>query len=262
MKVKPGITQYAVAGFEADCRTMLQRVVEFGMLGVEPFFSDESHEFLNWNREQVGEFKNHLDELGITMCSTALGAFNSDSALIDADGKDKAVKLITKTLEFTSAAGGDLMLLCTFLASEPDTPEKKQNLLAVIKQVEPIAEKLGVRIALEMPLPASEILELLKNVNPDITGVYYDSGNSLAFGYDLAEEIELLGSSIFSLHIKDSVSGTLGSLHLGKGDLGFESMLNALRKIDYNGWVILETPLESDEDLAADIQLLKKGFDK
>ncbi len=47
--------------------------------------------------------------------------------------------LIARGLRFTAAVGARHMLLCTFFASNPDTPEKKQNLLNVVEQLLPLA---------------------------------------------------------------------------------------------------------------------------
>ena len=195
-------------------------------------------------------------KLGVSVPSVAVGIFNNDPALIEDQNCDKACRIIHRTLEFTAAIGARIMLLCTFLKSHPDTEEKKANLLEVIRLVEPRARELGITIALESPLEASELAAMVDAADSDHVGVYYDLGNAVALGCDPAEEIRILRHRILSVHIKDSVD-KLGGLHLGQGNLNLKDSLEALKTIDYQGWLILETPCESRAALEQDIKHLK-----
>jgi len=256
--MKLGITQYAACPAGTDGRKLLEQVAELGLAGVEPFFGTFDAEFLVWSAEQVKQFVANAKELNIAVPSTGYGAFNMDSCLVDKDGLDKAVKHTIHGLEHTAAMRGRVMLLCTFLQSHPDTPEKTANLLKVIDQVEPRACKLGVKIALETPLCAEELIELVEATKSDQVGVYYDLGNAIALGFDPADEIERLGKHILEVHVKDSAHNVLGGLHLGQGNLDLSTSIAMLKKTNYDGWLIIETPLNSETYLLNDIKTLRQ----
>jgi sugar phosphate isomerase/epimerase len=256
--MKLGITQYAACPVGTDGRKLLEHVAELGLAGVEPFFCAFDDEFLVWSAEQVRQFVVNAKELDVEIPSTGYGAFNMDSCLIDKDELDKAVKHTIHGLEQTAAMGGGVMLLCTFLKSHPDTPEKKTNLLKVIDQVEPRARDLGVKIALESPLGTDELIELVKATKSDQIGVYYDLGNAIALGFDPLDEIETLGEYILEVHVKDSAHNVLGGLHLGQGNLDLSASISVLKKNNYDGWLIIETPLNNEISLINDIETLRQ----
>ena len=149
------------------------------------------------------------------------------------------------------------MLLCTYFASNPDNQKKKNNLIEVLRQIEPTARDSDVAIALESPLSARDLAEMVDTIDSKYVGVYYDTGNAIFLGYDPAAEIEQLGRRILSVHVKDTTKN-IGDSHLGKGRLDLESSMAALDKIDYNGWLIIETPSGDDEAIGSDIKIIRQ----
>lgn len=252
--MKMGITQGAVS---VTGKEFLERTAKMGLAGVEPYIAEENSEFLSWSSGNTKQFVDKAKKLGVEIPSVALGVFNNDSALVTSEGQAKAVKLTIRTLQFASAVGAKTMLLCTYLASHPDTPQKKFNLLEVIHKVTPLACKLGVTIGLESPLPAAELEQLVDVARSDCVGVYYDLGNAVALGFDPAREIEVLGGRILAVHVKDSAN-VLGALHLGEGKLDLKAAIETLRRIGYDGWLILETPGGDEHVLQKDINILNQ----
>ena len=185
---------------------LLKCAAELGLAGVEPMIGQEDSEYLSWTAQRRRQFAGRAGDLGVLVPSVALGAFNEDAALIDAALRDRAVRLITRSLEFSHDAGAAVMLLCTFFKSHPDTPEKQASLLRVLQDVAPRARELGVTIALETPLDARQLAALVHAAGLSNVGVYYDVGNSLYLGYDVPAEIALLGPLIRAMHIKDTAT--------------------------------------------------------
>lgn len=95
-------------------------------------------------------------------------------------------------------------------------------------------------IALEMDIPASEQFDLLKKLQCQNIGICYDLGNAVGNGYDVKEEIRILGKHIKEIHIKDKPIGG-SSVMLGKGDVRFSEVADILRKRNYCGDYILES---------------------
>ena len=254
--MKFGITQYAAS---ADGTRFIEAAARLKLAGVEPYIADTSSEFLSLSPDQRAALKREAARHGVEIPSVCLGAFNVDSCVVEVEGFEKALRVTSDALQFTSGVGAKLMLLCTYVVSHPDTPAKKQNLMRVVREVEPLARKLGVRIALETPLSAEEVAEIVDTLQSELVGVYYDYGNALANRFDPAREIPVLGTRIFAIHAKDSIRGKLGGLHLGAGDLNLQAAVAATRQIGYDDWILLETPGGDESATLNDLDLLRRA---
>jgi sugar phosphate isomerase/epimerase len=118
-----------------------------------------------------------------------------------------------------------------------------------------MARDRGVALALESPLPAEELAKLVDAAGSAQVGVYYDVGNAIYLGFDPAEEIETLDRRILAVHVKDTAQ-MLGDAHLGQGRLDLAASLEALKRIGYEGWLMLETPGGDEAAVREDIRIL------
>lgn len=259
--MKIGLCQGTACPQPTDAQTLLDAVTALGARGLEPFFGSADDARLTWSQAETAQFAASADAMGISIPSVAVGIFNGDSSLIEAAGQERAMDIVKQAIAFTAAAGGDVMLLCTFLASHPDTPEKKACVLDVVRAVEPLARERGVVIALESPLPAEELAALADAAQSDHVGVYYDVGNAVFLGFDPAREIEVLGGRIRRVHIKD-VRDSLAGLHLGNGRLDLPASMDALCRIGYDGWLMLETSGDDPQAVQGDIRTLQQLMDR
>lgn len=252
--MKMGATQYCVCG---EGKHSIENAKRLGLLGVEPFFGASDNWLLNTSDQERRDFRDRATEYDVAIPSTALGAFNGDSAIVEADGYESAMALIERSLDFTRDVGASVMLLCTYIQSHPDTEQKKDNLLKVVRDAEPLARERGIRIALEAPLYATELRDLARAAESDHVGVYYDTGNAIALGFDPVEEIVVLDDLIMAVHIKDSID-QLGGLHLGEGHVDHAAAIQAIKGIGYDGWLMLETPGGDLNALRDDIECLQR----
>ena len=102
------------------------------------------------------------------------------------------------------------------------------------------AMKRDLALALEIPLPASEILESFSKFATFEYRVCLDLGNTRAMGLEPEKEIMQLGTRICHVHVKDRPVGGPNVL-LGDGDVNFHETFRALRTVGYGGPLILET---------------------
>lgn len=252
--MKLGITQYAA---RPDGRGYLEYAAELGLDGVEPYIGDTDSESLSWSVRDCERLARRAAELGVRIPSVAVGVFNGDPAIVEAPGREAAVRITTDCLRFTASIGAETMLLCTYIKSDPDTPDRKSNLLQVVRDVEPTARELGIRIGLESPIPAAEFAEFVDEIGSDCVGIYYDVGNSVHLGFDPAEEIGILGDRIIAMHVKDTVS-IMGDAHLGKGRVDLPASMAALKRIGYDGWIVIETQGGDDAATRADVRVMRQ----
>ena len=81
--------------------------------------------------------------------------------------------------------------------------------------------------------------------------------NSNKAGYDIYEEIRLLGKKICEFHAKD-----YDDLY-GKGTIAFEEVRKAMDDINYRGWIVMEgtkMPLGLEDSVRYDVEYLRGVF--
>ena len=123
-----------------------------------------------------------------------------------------------------------------------------------IKKVVPLAEELGVRIAIEnvwnhfllSPLEAARYVDELQSPN---VGWHLDCGNIIHYGW-AQHWVQSLGKRIATLHIKEYSRAKADKqgkwagfdAEFLKGDNDWPAIMKALDDIGYDGWGIAEQP--------------------
>ena len=122
----------------------------------------------------------------------------------------------------------------------------------MIRQAVPLAEELGVKIALEnvwnnfllSPLEAARFVD---DFNSPMVGWHFDCGNVWNYGWP-DQWIRILGKRIVKIHIKefsrkkaDSEGKWKGfEVKLLEGDMEWPAIMKALDDVGYTGWIIAE----------------------
>ncbi len=121
-----------------------------------------------------------------------------------------------------------------------------------IRKVIPLAEELGVKIAIEnvwnkFLLSPLEMARYVDEFNSPAVGCHFDIGNVLAFGWP-EQWIPILGKRIQKLHIKEYSRKKQQEEGMPKGfevdylegDNNWPAIMKALDEIGYHGWAIAE----------------------
>tara|TARA_B100000401_G_C52807052_1_gene721638 strand:- start:637 stop:1461 length:825 start_codon:yes stop_codon:yes gene_type:complete len=102
------------------------------------------------------------------------------------------------------------------------------------------ADNYKIQILLETIMNGEELMNLLKRLNHENIKIVFDTGNRVAFGHNLPEDIKLLGNNIEHVHIKDK-DIKHNNVILGTGLVNFNHIFKSFRKIKYNGAYVFET---------------------
>ncbi len=117
--------------------------------------------------------------------------------------------------------------------------QKVTRVVEVLRQIVPRAEEHGVALGLENTITAKQNLEIIERVGSDWLQVYYDIGNSWGNGYNVPEEIRMLGNDrICEIHLKDWDTRFFLD---GKGMVKWDEVAKACKDINYDKWYVLET---------------------
>jgi len=231
----------------------------------------------NTTQAECEEIVREAEKHGLKISGVASGeSWTTSPTANDEDVRKKIINFTQKALQVTQWLGTDAYLFVPGAVEVFFLPEAEvipydvcyQRASEAISQLVPVAEKLGVAIAVEnvwnkFLLSPLEMREFIDNFNTSQVGVYFDVGNVLLSGYP-DQWIHILGSRIKRVHIKDfkrSVGTADGFVDLLEGDVDFEAVKQALSEINYDGYVTAEmipfTPGRPEKTAAAMKEIFK-----
>jgi L-ribulose-5-phosphate 3-epimerase len=194
------------------------------------------------NTDTIGDpaarqkYKDQAKAAGLVISSLSMDLMNQ-YPLVSEPG---AFGWLLKTIEAAQDFGASFILMPFFTKADLlDNKELKQAAVEIVvarmKEAAPKAAQAGVVLGLENTLSATQNLAILDRIGSDTVKTYYDIGNSTKFGYDVPAEIRQLKGRLAAIHFKDDNN------FLGAGEVKMEPVAEALRAIDYQGWIVLET---------------------
>jgi sugar phosphate isomerase/epimerase len=128
----------------------------------------------------------------------------------------------------------------------------------MIKSVAEHAEREGVLLLVE-PEPgllietADQFEEFMTHINSPAVGLNFDIGHFYCVGDEPASTLHRLKKYVRHIHLEDIAANRVHA-HLvpGDGAIDLQATLQAIRDIDYKGWVTIELyPYADDPDFAA-----------
>lgn len=134
--------------------------------------------------------------------------------------------------------------------------ENQEEIL--IKDLLKLSKKLKKKqkFLFEIDYSPKKILILLKKLNNKF-GINYDTGNSASLGYKLNDE-KIYFEKVHNIHIKDRIYKG-NTVRLGKGNYNFKQFFKFLKKIKYDGNLILQTARSKNHlnELKTNINFIK-----
>jgi inosose dehydratase len=232
----------------ADSREeAFRRAAEAGAEGVEVmYFTPEQAGQLDAD-DHAARLKALATESGLAVPSLCIGVLNQTGSLTEG-GKpaEKGLQRLRRAIAVAAEAGAGVVLVPFFERNAIETEDELAKVANVLNEVVEPAEQAGVTLGVESTLNADRIEYLLDALSgsPNV-GVYCDPGNAIARKLDPVTFIRDLGPGrIAQVHFKDvrMVSGEPPDFDvpLGEGEVDFRGVVQALRAVDYDGWVIIE----------------------
>ena len=257
-------------------KSAMEQASKMGFEGIELGIASQGVLTHNTSQAECEEIVREAEKHGLEISGVASGeSWTTSPTANDEDVRKIIIDFTQKALQITHWLGSDAYLFVPGAVEVFFLPDAEvipydvcyQRASEAISQLVPVAEKLGVAIAVEnvwnkFLLSPLEMREFIDNFNTSQVGVYFDVGNVLLTGYP-DQWIRILGSRIKRVHIKDfkrSVGNADGFVDLLEGDVDFEAVKQALLEINYDGYVTAEmipfTPGRPEKTAAA----MKKIF--
>jgi len=206
---------------------------EIGLDGVQVSLGTAQNDMHLRTPEMQQAYRDAVKHTGVEVASLAIGELNSVPYKKD----PRTVAWVSDSVDVCQALGVKVVLLAFF--GDGDLRGDKDGVDEVVRRlkgVAPKAEKAGVILGIESWLSAEQHLEIIDRVESKAVQVYYDVCNSNDRGYDIYQEIRQLGKRklICEFHAKEN-----GAL-LGKGNVDFRKVREAMEDIGYAGWIQIE----------------------
>lgn len=247
----------------ADC---LLAAKAAGFNGFEPSFNETGEMSLEGFEQDARMLRALAEKEGMILTSLASGLYWSYSLTATNPAvRQKAQDIVRAQIDCAVALGVDAILVVPgavgrgFWGGNDNVSyaDAYARALEGIKAVVPYAEEKGVKIGLEnvwnnFLLSPLEMARFIDEVDSPCVGAYFDIGNVIRTG-EAEHWIEVLGKRIVRMHIKDfkRAVGTLdGFCDLLCGDVNFPKVVQAMKKIGYDGAVTAEMNIESQNMLA------------
>lgn len=170
---------------------------------------------------------------GLKIASLAVDVLNN----VPLKSDPRAAQWLADSIDVCKALGSSVSMPAFFSAGDLDMSKTAEidRVVKALRDTAPKAEKQGIVIGLENYLGAEDNLRIIDRIGSPAVKVYYDVGNSTDKGRDIHKEILLLGNRICEFHFKD------GKAPIGQGRIDFRQLRKTLDKIDYRGWIQLES---------------------
>jgi len=229
-----------------------------GFDGIEPLIKEEGEVNINSTKADIQRIKYMAKNIGIELISLAtdlLWSYPLTSS--DAAVRQKAENILVRMLEIASYLEVGVVLVIPGVVgtfSKEGTNEvipydlAYKRALKSLQKCVSFAEKYKVTITIEnvwnkFLLSPLEMRRFVDEINSAYIGVYFDIGNVLLTGYP-EHWIDILGPRIKMVHVKDfktNIGNINGFVDILEGDVNWGNVIKALRKINYDGYLVAET---------------------
>lgn len=208
----------------------------------------------------------------IEIASMALNALGAHGFTKDNENKKIAYLTLEKGIEAAHKMNIASVTLPSFADNAIKTPDDFKMSVEAFKYCCDLAAKYNIDVYTENVLLPEELFDLFRKVDAENFYVLYDSQNyhvlknldQAQILYDIKDHIGNI------LHVKDG-TGSMSNHYLGEGNSCFFETAEIIKKIDFNGTIILEDnyfelAVENDNEriqsLVKDLDILKTTLEK
>jgi hexulose-6-phosphate isomerase len=232
-------------GFKGNTLERFKALKAAGFEGVEPLSHMDQDEVMK-----------ALDESGLK-CASVCCNTHWAKPLSDPNPATRETGLegLKQALKDAKRWGASSVLLVPGVARNGVTYEQCfERSVAEVKKALPLAEELGVKIAVEnvwneFITEPKQAIDYMDALNSPMVGWHFDIGNVIRYA---APEtwIPVLGKRILKLHIKEfsKAKDKQFRVKFFEGDNNWPAIMAALDKVGYNGWGISEQPGDQTKD--------------
>ncbi len=204
-----------------------------------------------WSQHGIRTIKQEIDasQVGVLTCCANYFMLHPFFRVSDSE-RLHSIEVLNQLIVRSAELGIKTILIPVLENCEIHTEAERALLIESLYEPLALAAKYSINLGLETELPVADLLSLMKQAGHSNLGIYYDTGNNTAQGYDITFAARALSSFFVGVHIKDRKRGGPNVL-LGQGDADFAGFFAVIQQAGYAGPLILETTFGDDPIEAA-----------
>jgi L-ribulose-5-phosphate 3-epimerase len=220
-----------------------------GFQGIELNVEQEGYLTLEATHQHLRDIKSLVEQYHMEITSISSNLFWQFSLTSnDRDVRQKAIDVIKTMADFASFVSVSTILVVPGLVTEEVSYDVAYDRSKqAIQEAADYVRTKDVTIAIEnvwnkFLLSPLEMKKFIEEINHSHVGVYFDVGNILNIGFP-EQWIQILGDKIKRIHVKDfkaEVGNYNGFTTLLQGDVNWISVMTALKKVNYDGFITAE----------------------
>ncbi len=220
---------------QQEWRSEFAKASELGISFIE-LIAEINHNPKNpiWSNDGIKEIKETANDKKIVINSLC-NDFIIENCILNKDTIKQNINLLDQCKKL-----GIKKYIMPFFNESEINADNIEKFLKPLNIIADMANEYGIVISLETILTGKELLYLLDTLDNRNINVVFDTGNRIAFGHNLSEDIELLSNKINHVHIKDKNTDNQNVI-LGTGLVNFSEVFISLKKINYQGPYVFET---------------------
>ncbi|WP_247237692.1 sugar phosphate isomerase/epimerase [Telluribacter sp. SYSU D00476] len=205
---------------------------QIGLQGLQVSYNTGKDEAGLSNPATLQTIREAAGRTGVRVSSLAIGELNR----VPYKSEVRTEEWVWNSVDAAKALGAPVVLLAFFTQGDLRQDEAgKKAVIERLRKVAPQAEKQGVTLGIESYLSAQEHLDIIQAVGSPAVKVYYDFRNATDAGYDIYQELPMLGrEQICEIHMKEN------GFRLGEGTLDWPRIARVLDDMGYQGWMQIE----------------------
>jgi D-psicose/D-tagatose/L-ribulose 3-epimerase len=240
---------------------LLAKLKQTGFDGVEvPLFGGDAAHYKSVRKE--------LDANGLGCTAVTVVNAHNNPISPDAAVRQAGLDHIKWAIDMTATLGGDALCgpyhsaIGVFSGTGPTADEKKRG-ADVLRQAAEFAQQAKIKLAIEylnrfecyFLTTAADARALVKVVNHPAFRMMYDTFHANIEEKQVAPVIESIADSTIHVHISENDRGTPGT-----GHVPWDETFKVLKKIKYDGWMVIESFGRALPDLAAATKVWRDLF--
>jgi L-ribulose-5-phosphate 3-epimerase len=243
-----GIYEKAIPNkFDWEDKIYISKEAGFDFIEMSIDESDERLKRLEWNKEEIRNFKDILEENDFeirSMCLSAHRRFPYGSK--DEKKRKRAYEIMDKAIALaTELEIKNIQLAGYDVYYEESDRETKQMFIDGLKYSAKKAARNNIMLSIEIMDTEfigtiSRCLEFIEEVNSPWLQIYPDLGNLTQWSENPALELEKGFNHIVAIHLKDTKKGVFKCVPFGEGTVKFPILFKKLSQLSYSGPFLVE----------------------
>ena len=240
----------------------LARAAGLGFAGIQLGLVDEKTAYDLREPALQHAYLQAAQECGVEILGFGVNALNRYPLHSHPDSEDGRIawRILSGALDTAHAMNVGLVYCPAFLKAEIRTEEELARACAMLRRGCEYIDGGPLLLATENSFDAAGHLRLIEQVDHPALRVLIDGYNPVVFGHraaDLARELPFR-YLCNQMHAKDGRDRIMGSAPLAQGEGHFVEFVQALKEINFDGWLVCENDYSRDAErrVAADLATL------